>query len=269
MEIIQLDLKGKMAHFRKYYANNTSMSFSIPPRTTIMGMLAAILGIAKDEYYEVLASDKIRIGVALCSPIKKSFHRLNLLSIKSLGNLKVDLEKERSFTSDFRGTGGRIQTPFEIVTGYDIQSDEVWYRIFISCFEDGKEIFHKLKTCVLNKQSHYNLSFGVAGFSSYISSTEFYKDDSIQEKIIQNDFIEFNSAVISDKASSLKFEKQDDYSFVEEELMPADFVANNNRELSKMNRVLFTHNALPLSVVYSGVYFVLQNTYNITFLENG
>ncbi len=268
MEIIQLDIKGKMAHFRKYYANNTSMSFSIPPRTTIMGMLAAILGIPKDEYYEVLASDKIRIGVALCSPIKKSFHRLNLLSIKSLGNLKVDLEKERSFTSDFRGTGGRIQTPFEIVTGYDIQSDQVWYRIFISCFEEGKEIFHKLKRCLLNKQSHYSLSFGAAGFSSYISSTEFYEDESIEEKIIQNGFIEFNSAVISDKASSLKFEKQDDYSFVEEELMPADFVANYNRELSKMNRVLFTHNALPLSVVYSGAYFVLQNTYNITFLEN-
>ncbi len=269
MEVIQLDLKGKMAHFRKYYANNTSMSFSIPPRTTIMGILAAILGISKDEYYEVLASNKIRIGIALCSPIKKSFHRLNMLSIKSLGNLKVDLEKERSFASDFRGTGGRIQTPFEIVTGYNIQNDEVWYRIFISCFEEGKQIFHKLKTCILNKQSHYTISFGVAGFSAYISGTEFYKDEAIQERSIQNHYVELNSAVISDNVSSLKFEKQDDYSFIEEELMPADFVANYNREVSKMNRVLFTHNALPLRVVYSGVYFVLQHIYNITFLENG
>lgn len=268
MEIIQFDLKGKMAHFRKYYANNTSMSFSIPPRTTIMGMLAAILGIGKDEYYEVLASDKIRIGVALCSPIKKSFHRLNLLSIKSLGNLKVDLEKERSFTSDFRGTGGRIQTPFEIVTGHNIQNDEVWYRIFISCFEAGKQTFDQLKTCIAQKRNHYNLSFGVAGFSAYISDTKFFEEESVQEKTIQDGFIELNSAVVSDNVSSLKFEKQDDYNFVEEELLPADFVANYNRELSKMNRVLFTHNALPLSVVYSGVYFILQNTYNITFLEN-
>jgi CRISPR-associated protein Cas5h len=244
MEIIQLDLKGKMAHFRKYYANNTSMSFTIPPRTTLMGILAAILGINKDEYYEVLASDKIRIGIALCSPIKKSFHRLNLLSIKSLGNLKVDFEKERAFNSDFRGTGGRIQTPFEIVTGHHIQNNEVWYRIFISCFEDGKQTFEQLKNCILNKQSHYNLSFGIASFSASISSAKFYK------------------------ISSLKFEKQDDYSFVEEELMPADFVSNYNRELSKMNRVLFTHNALPLRVIYSGKFYVLQNSYNITFLEN-
>jgi CRISPR-associated protein Cas5h len=268
MEIIQVDLKGKMAHFRKYYANNTSLSFSIPPRTTIMGMLAAMLGISKDEYYKILASDRIRIGVALWSPIKKSFHRLNLLSIKSLGNLKVDLEKERSFTSDFRGTGGRIQTPFEIVTGHNIKNDEVQYRIFISCFPEGQQIFHELKTSIINRQSCYNLSFGVAGFSAHIFSSEFYKDEAIQEKTINNAFVELNSAVISDNVSSLKFEKEDDYSFVEEELMPADFIANNNRELSKMNRVLFTHNALPLSVVYSGVYYVLNNTYNITFLEN-
>jgi CRISPR-associated protein Cas5h len=268
MEIIQLDLKGKMAHFRKYYANNTSMSFTIPPRTTLMGILAAILGINKDEYYEVLASDKIRIGIALCSPIKKSFHRLNLLSIKSLGNLKVDFEKERAFNSDFRGTGGRIQTPFEIVTGHHIQNNEVWYRIFISCFEDGKQTFEQLKNCILNKQSHYNLSFGIASFSASISSAKFYENELVEEKTVQNHLIEINSAVISDKISSLKFEKQDDYSFVEEELMPADFVSNYNRELSKMNRVLFTHNALPLRVIYSGKFYVLQNSYNITFLEN-
>jgi len=268
MEVLQIDLKGKIAHFRKYYANNTAISFSIPPRTTIMGILAAILGLPKDEYYNALSSDKVRIGIALCSPIKKSFHRLNLLSIKSLGDLKIDFEKERAFTSDFRGMGGRIQTPFEIVTGHNFQNDEVWYRIFISCFEDGKQTFQQLKKCVLAKQSHYNLSFGIASFSACISSAKFYGSELVEEKTVQNHLIEINSAVISDKISSLKFEKQDDYSFVEEELMPADFVANYNRELSKMNRVLFTHNALPLRVIYSGKFYVLQNGYNITFLEN-
>lgn len=268
MEVIQLDIKGKMAHFRKYYANNTSMSFSIPPRTTIIGILAAILGIPKDEYYEVMASDKIRIGIASCSPIKKSFHRLNLLSIKSLGDVKSDFERERAFKSDFRGTGGRIQTPFEIVTAYNIQKDEVWYRVFISFFEDGIDIFQRLKECILAKQSHFNLSFGIASFSAYISDTKFYESKMVEEKIIQNQLVEINSAVNSDKVSSLRFQKEDDYSFVEEELMPADFVGNYNRELSKMNRVLFTHNALPLRVVYSGKFYVLQDTYNITFLEN-
>jgi len=268
MEVLQIDLKGKMAHFRKYYANNTAMSFSIPPRTTLMGILAAILGLPKDEYYISLSSDKIRIGIALRSPIKKTFHRLNYLSIKSLGNLKADFEKEKPFTSDFRGMGGRIQTPFEIVTGYDLQNDEVWYRVFVSFYEGGEAIFSQLKNNVLNKLVHYNLSFGVAGFSASISEAKLYKEDDIQQKKISNELVEFNSATISDKVSELQFEKQDDYSFVEEELMPADFVADFNRELSKMNRVLFTHNALPLRVIYTGDCYILEQAQTITFLEN-
>jgi CRISPR-associated protein Cas5h len=268
MEVLQIDLKGKMAHFRKYYANNTAMSFSIPPRTTLMGMLAALLGLPKDEYYSSLASDKMRIGVALLSPIKKSFHRLNFLSIKSLGNLKTDFEKERAFTSDFRGTGGHIQTPFEIITGYQLQDDEVWYRIYVSYFEEGKNTFEQLKTYMLNQQSHYNLSFGIACFSAYVSKVKCYQENEIEKCKSDNQIIEFNSAIVSDKISALKFEKQDNYSFVEEELMPADFVANQNRELSKMNRVIFTHNALPLRVAYSGNYYVLGQTQTITFLEN-
>jgi len=35
MEILSFDIVGKFAHFKKYYANNTALSFSIPPRTTI------------------------------------------------------------------------------------------------------------------------------------------------------------------------------------------------------------------------------------------
>ena len=49
MQVLTFDLVGKMAHFRKYYANNTAMSFSVPPRTTLMGVLAAILGLPRDS----------------------------------------------------------------------------------------------------------------------------------------------------------------------------------------------------------------------------
>jgi CRISPR-associated protein Cas5h len=57
MEIISFDVGGKMAHFRKYYANNTALSYTVPPRTTLMGLLAAILGRGRDTYYKEMASD--------------------------------------------------------------------------------------------------------------------------------------------------------------------------------------------------------------------
>jgi CRISPR-associated protein Cas5h len=83
MEVLSIDIGGKFAHFRKYYGNNTALSHTIPPRTTIMGMLAAIMGRERDSYYEDFASDKIRIGVQILTPLKKTFHRLNLLKIGS------------------------------------------------------------------------------------------------------------------------------------------------------------------------------------------
>lgn len=257
-----------MAHFRKYYANNTAMSFSIPPRTTIMGMLAAILGLPKGSYHAAFASDQLRIGISLRSPVKKSFHRLNYLSIKSLGNLKTDIEKEQSFSSDFRGTGGNIQTPFEIVTGQHLQQDEVCYRIFIAPFPSAATYFDQLKESVLSRRSHFNLTFGIAGFSAYISDAHLFNSEMVVAKEANAQQIVFNSAVVSDKISGLHFEKTSDSNFVEEELMPADFIGDHNRELSKMNRVLFAHNALPLQVIYTGEYYELGGNQTIVFLEN-
>lgn len=257
-----------MAHFRKYYANNTSLSFTIPPRTTITGMLAAILGLPKGAYHSKFASDKIRIGIALRTPVKKTFHRLNFLRIVSLGNLAADVEKEKAFNSDFRGTSGHIQTPFEIVTGSHLQYDEICYRIFVSAFEKDNPEFNILKEYALNRRIHYQLAFGIASFNAYISDVYLFNDDTIEQKKLTNESIKFDSAVISDRVASLYFEKREDSNFVEEELMPADFISDHNRELSRMNRVLFSHNALPLKVIYSGDCFILNQTQTITFLEN-
>ena len=82
MEVLSFDIEGKFAHFRKYYANNTAFTFSLPPRTTIMGIIAGAMGLEKDSYYEDFGSDNLKIGINILSLIKKSFHRLNFLMIK-------------------------------------------------------------------------------------------------------------------------------------------------------------------------------------------
>jgi len=119
MEILSFKISGKMAHFRKYYANNTAFSFCIPPRTTLMGIVAAAMGWSKDSYYEDLASENIQFGIRVLRPLKKSFHRLNFLSIKSTGDIA------KNWSSDFRGEGGRIQTPFQVVTAWDLAKGDV------------------------------------------------------------------------------------------------------------------------------------------------
>jgi CRISPR-associated protein Cas5h len=228
MEVISFDFSGKIAHFRKYYTNNTALSFSIPPRTTIMGILAAICGMPKDSYYELFSSNNIDIGIAPLSKTKKTIHRLNLLRV--LG------------PSDFRGSKGRIQTPFEIVTGEDITNSTIIYRVFLHPINISEDVYSNLKTLIRTKGNSFALTLGSANFNAYLSNYHEYVGEEINE---QSDFLVFDSAINSEDVLEIELEQEDGgrISIVEEELMPADFVANFNRELQKMNRMLFSVSA--------------------------
>jgi CRISPR-associated protein Cas5h len=255
MEIISFDITGKFAHFRKYYANNTALSYFIPPRTTIMGMIAALLGKEKDSYYEAMASDKIRIGVRVLCPLKKSFHRVNLLKI--LG------------TGDFRGKQGRVQTPFEVVSGLNIATDDVRYRIYVSCHEGGKVFFEEIKKVLHQEDFTYNLTFGTANFAASFFRFKIYDSTKIEVLEGDEDYIFINSAICSENANKIGFEK-DRKLFVEEELLPSDFVGDGNRELAKMNRVIYSINEHPIPVIYKGTYYRLlgsKESENVTFIE--
>lgn len=257
MEILQMDVGGKFAHFRKYYANNTALSFSIPPRTTIMGMLAGILGRPKDEYYQELASERIRIGIRLMKPIKKTFHRLNLLSIKS--------------TKDFRGQNGHIQTPFEVVSGLDLRTDEVVYRFYISYNPDGLETYRELKEVLLQRKNKFTLSFGTANFTASVKSVRIYDDSRIKE-IHSGERLIIHSAIPSEAIEELFFDRDspvNDMQYIEEELLPADFIADRNRELRKMNRLVFSTTGHGIEVRLSYPYFEITDTdvQHIMFME--
>lgn len=266
MEILSFKISGKMAHFRKYYANNTAFSFSIPPRTTLMGIVAATMGMHKDSYYENLASENIQFGVRVLTPIKKSFHRLNFLSIKSIGDMG------KSWSSDFRGEGGRIQTPFEIVSHSNIRKGNVVYQIFIKANDDNADIFDSIKNHLLSKEAVYNISLGTANFSAKLFDVNLFIGNEIQEKENQ-DYVQLHSAVPTNMVEELKFRKDehDSYNFIEEDMLPGDFVGNFNREVRKMNKLLFSTTQHPLRVQLNSPYFNLNKNsenLNIQFMDS-
>lgn len=245
MEIISFDISGRFAHFRKYFTNNTALSFSIPPRTTIMGMLAAICGLPKDSYYEMFSSNNLDIGVDVLSNVKKTIHRLNLLKIERF--------------SDFRGMNGHVQTPFEVVTEEDIKNSIISYRIFLHPLNINKECYSKLKLLIKTKGNIYPLTLGIAGFNAWISN---YREYEAHERKADNGFEYFNSAVNADDVLEIKILEEGDgkISIVEEELMPADFVENDNREVKKMNRMLFSISSSPLKARLKETATILELT---------
>jgi len=49
MELINFRLSGRFAHFLRAEASASALSYPIPPRTVILGILGAVLGLSKDE----------------------------------------------------------------------------------------------------------------------------------------------------------------------------------------------------------------------------
>jgi CRISPR-associated protein Cas5h len=257
MEVLSFDIEGKFAHFRKFHGNNTAMSYTIPPRTTIIGILAAIMGEEKDSYYEEYRTENLLIGIRVLSNLKKSFHRLNLLMIKG--------------KDDFRGGKGRIQTPFEVVTGSDLKKDSVKYRFYLM---PGINIslYKGLKAKLLDNERHFNLSLGIAGFSAFISNIRELK---AEKRSANEDFIEMHSACNSDQIKEIEFPENANFKFncIEEELLPADFIGGDKgREVYRMNRILFATQNFPMQVKLDGNYFALKQKdsdeiENMQFLE--
>jgi CRISPR-associated protein Cas5h len=263
MEVLCFKIKGKFAHFRKYYANNTAFSFTIPPRTALMGIVAAALGWPRDSYYEKMSSANLNFGIRVLSPLKKSFHRLNLLSIKTSGDISKNLN------SDFRGAGGRIQTPFEVVSGLNLRTDEVGFQVFLKSNGVDELVFDEIKQHFLTNNSIYNISLGTANFSASIYDIELVSGTT---KGIGNDFVLMNSAVPSAMVEELQFNKAESnqYNYVEEDLLPGEFVANGNREVKKMNRLLFSTTNLALRVRLKQDHYQIETKsgpLNIQFMD--
>lgn len=157
MKVISFYLRGKMAHFRKFYSNSSALSYFIPPRTTVCGILAGLLGLERDEYYEDFSLDNCKVAIASCSPIKKTMQKLNYLMIKSPNDLNGSQEHHS-------------QTPMELVIPQDIRTGYVDYKIWVhhknekimenlQSLMGGSPVFYKSNGACMALGSAFNLGW--------------------------------------------------------------------------------------------------------------
>lgn len=148
-EIIIFDIKGHAAHFRKFYTNSSSLSYSIPPRTTIAGIIAAILGLERDTYYDEFSAENIDIGVRKNNKTRKILQSVNYMKITS--------------NKHFEFPENHTQIPFEIILG---EEDILSYRIYVST--QNQYIMNELEERLENKKYHYSPSLGALPFNCSI-----------------------------------------------------------------------------------------------------
>lgn len=60
---LSFTVAGDWAHFRRGEGNVVKRTYRIPPRTTIAGLVAAILGMPRDSYYELFAKGRSAVAI--------------------------------------------------------------------------------------------------------------------------------------------------------------------------------------------------------------
>lgn len=163
MNVLVFDIKGRFAHFRKFYTNSSSLSYLLPPRTTLMGIVAAILGLERDSYYEILSSENLDITARIMFKPRKIMQTLNYMKIES----PKEIFKAKNHT----------QVPFEVIAS---QEKNVVYRVYLS--HRDKAIYEKIKNNVIFGKSEYPLYFGAAPFSANIEYIGEYAGEIIEKE---------------------------------------------------------------------------------------
>lgn len=114
--LLVFDVVGPMAHFRKFYSNTSSLTYSLPPRSTVAGLLAGMLGRERNGYHDLFALEKARVGVSLRSPVRRV--------VQTVGYLATD-------SDDWHGARLRTQVPVEFLLPCP-PNRTIRYRIYFS-----------------------------------------------------------------------------------------------------------------------------------------
>lgn len=265
-KIISFDLCGKVAHFRKFYSSSSALSYSIPPKTTVLGIISSIIEQPRDSYYN-LYNDWL-IGVEVINPFRKIFQKMNFLKVEQNINFNIDFEQSLlSKSSDVTGYGERTQTSFELLMPENIREGELHFRIYIGVKNPDDVKFETLLNALHKKESVYGISLGSANMLGYI--TNFIEEYSFQslseiEAIIQTCTIDDNVTL----KQGVEFVVEQDIFPMKMKLKDADKDKAPTRIAEDVKSLVYplTQHGMSVTIISNSHFYKLNNTVNIALV---
>src|SRR5262245_31635864 len=75
MNIVAFAYSAKFGHFLRAEANANGVTYPVPPRTALLGLVGAVLGLEKDTPQQLLADAQLAVGGALP---RRFWHKTNV-----------------------------------------------------------------------------------------------------------------------------------------------------------------------------------------------
>ncbi|RLG41366.1 MAG: type I-B CRISPR-associated protein Cas5 [Thermoproteota archaeon] len=237
MKVLTFDVSGYMAHFRKHFSTTSSLSYMFPPRTTICGMIAGIMGYDRDAYYDDFASEKCGIALRLMKPVRRLLQTVNFLM--------TDEEAISFFKSRFRWKETPAQIRQELILSDEKNLSEIRYRVFLS--HENEEIIEELEERLRERRFHYPPSLGTANNLATVNYV-----DTVDAEIFETDEeVEIFTVIPASIIDSIK--PYPGLEIYREELVPADFSAG--RTIKRIETYIYERSGKPLRVRVKGKLF--------------
>lgn len=146
MELINFRLSGRFAHFLRAEASASALSYPVPPRTVILGIMGAVLGLPKDKPQIILEPANISI---LGKLPKTHWHRAKFRQTLPASIPLVVKKTEK-------GTSKDQKEPKLILQEWLFEPD---YTVWVSI---PLEYHAELKDRLLNRKWYFSPSLGLS-----------------------------------------------------------------------------------------------------------
>ncbi|MBL7110111.1 MAG: type I-B CRISPR-associated protein Cas5 [Candidatus Marinimicrobia bacterium] len=226
MRYVVFDIWADYAQFKKPFTTMSPQTFSIPTGTAIVGLISAIVGLDKEEYWEYFPSDSFKMAIGVRDVIKKIVIPINTLKTTSTRHF-YRFEQHKQTTMEFIKDGK--------------------FRIWFAW--NDEENFQKLVNNLKNHESYYTASLGLAW---NIADFEFIGFFESEEVITNREFLEINSTIpkrlIGDN-DEIDFENRK--IFVNN--IPVRMKPDNSRIVEQYGEYLFDSDGKPIRAIVGNV----------------
>lgn len=229
------DISAFYGHFKKPYTTTSPLTYSIPTRTAVAGMIAAMLGFGKEEYQKYFTKELAKIGVGIKKPIKKVRISENFINTKKSIN--------------------RIQERTQIKVEY---LKDVCYRIYFT--HKDEKIYGKLKGLLSNHSTVYTISMGL---SENLANFAYVGEFEGREVRGDRGFNEFSSVLPVERIRKGDVEYEDEREYFTETI-PIEM--DEDRNVKEYKEVLFERNSGKIKAKLEGYIEIIGLDENIMVL---
>jgi CRISPR-associated protein Cas5h len=165
-----LTISSDWGHFRKPDSTSIKETFRIPPRTTVAGLLAGIVGKERDSYYDIFHPSNSAIAISIDAvPDIRRTPVLELSTDKSSLRSVKATNTRRIISRESTSSKNRQRNIYELLISPS-------YTIWV-CLED-EEFYNKLRGFLREGKSFYT---PVMGKSEHIADVDFLGEFEIEK----------------------------------------------------------------------------------------